>query len=198
MIRNAAAATTASAAVVLAALSPVASAAEPTPDPSGSYAPEDAVTANWTREQALEIQQDETNTKPRIPEDFPIMTNEVWIWDTWPLTNQDMKPVTYKGWHIIFSLTAPRNIAFGDRHWVSRIGYFYSRDGQDWTYGGDAVPRRLVARRPRVGRLDPDHRGQPARGVLHRVRRTTAPPTRTTRCSVSPTPAVRSAPTRTA
>lgn len=139
-IRTAAAATTASAAVLLTTLSPVASAVEPTPDSSGSYAPEDAVTANWTREQALEIQQDETNTKPRIPEDFPIMTDEVWIWDTWPLTNQDMKPVTYKGWHIIFSLTAPRDIAFGDRHWASKIGYFYSRDGQDWTYGGDVFP----------------------------------------------------------
>ena len=42
-IRTAAAATTASAAVLLAALAPVATAAEPTPDSSGSYAPEDDV-----------------------------------------------------------------------------------------------------------------------------------------------------------
>jgi levansucrase len=104
------------------------------------YSPEDDFTANWTRAQALRIAPDETNTKPRIPEDFPVMTDEVWVWDTWPLTDLDMRPVKYRGWNVIFSLTAPRNIAFGDRHWSARIGYFYSRDGQDWTYGGDLFP----------------------------------------------------------
>ena len=36
------------------------------------------------------------------------MSDQVWVWDTWPLTNLDTKPITYKGWHVIFSLTAPR------------------------------------------------------------------------------------------
>lgn len=107
---------------------------------TSTYAPEDDFTSNWTREHALEIKPDKTNTKPSIDPDFPIMSDEVWVWDTWPLTDLDMKPVTYKGWHVIFSLTAPRDEFFGDRHWVARIGYFYSRDGQNWTYGGDAFP----------------------------------------------------------
>jgi levansucrase len=46
------------------------------------------------------------------------------------MTGLDTKPVSYKGWHVIFSLTAPRDVPFGDRHWWARIGYFYSRDGQ--------------------------------------------------------------------
>ena len=97
-------------------------------------------TANWTREAASLIEPDVTNTKPVIPEDFPIMSDEVSIWDTWRLTDLDMQPITFKGWHVIFSLTAPRDIFFGDRHWVARIGYFFSRDGRSWTYGGNVFP----------------------------------------------------------
>ncbi len=96
--------------------------------------------ANWTRAQALKIQANASNTKPRIPENFPVMTEEVWIWDTWPLTDINMKPVSYKGWNVIFSLTAPRDIFFGDRHWQARIGYFYSKNARDWTYGGLLFP----------------------------------------------------------
>lgn len=68
------------------------------------------------------------------------MNNDVWIWDTWPLTNRQSKPISYKGWSVIFSLTAPRSIPFGDRHWHARIGYFYSRDARHWTYGGQLFP----------------------------------------------------------
>jgi levansucrase len=108
--------------------------------PPGTYAPEDDFTAAWTRAQALKVRPDPTNTKPRIPADFPVMTEDVWIWDTWPLTNMQSKPISYRGWSIIFSLTAPRNVPFGDRHWYARIGYFYSRNARDWTYGGQLFP----------------------------------------------------------
>src|SRR3954454_5028930 len=69
-----------------------------------AYAPEDNFTATWKRADALKVRRDPTNTKPRIPADFPVMTNDVWVWDTWPLVNLDSEPVTYNGWHIIFSL----------------------------------------------------------------------------------------------
>lgn len=104
------------------------------------FHPRAAVTANWTRADALKIAPTPETTKPRIPEDFPIMTDEVWIWDTWPLTDLDMEPVAYEGWNVIFSLTAPRDIFFGDRHWQAKIGFFYSQDAQTWTYGGDLFP----------------------------------------------------------
>jgi levansucrase len=105
-----------------------------------TYAPEDDFTATWTRAQALKVMRDPTNTKPLIPPDFPVMSNEVWVWDTWPLTNLGTRPVRYQGWHVIFSLTAPRTVPFGDRHWYARIGYFYSRDGKSWQYGGQLFP----------------------------------------------------------
>jgi levansucrase len=105
-----------------------------------TYAPTDNFTATWQRADALKVRQDATNTTPRIPENFPVMTDEVWIWDTWPLTGLDTVPITYKGWKVIFSLTAPRDIPFGDRHWVAKIGYFYSKDGRSWKYGGHVFP----------------------------------------------------------
>lgn len=105
-----------------------------------TYKPEDSFTATWKRADALKVRMDTTNTTPRIPENFPIMTDQVWVWDTWPVTGLDTKPIKYKGWQVIFSLVAPRNIFFGDRHWQARIGYFYSKDGHAWKYGGHVFP----------------------------------------------------------
>jgi levansucrase len=125
---------------ILALLAVVLAAAFAAPASAQQYAPEDDFTAVWTRAQALKVKPDPTNTKPRIPPDFPVMSEEVWIWDTWPMTALDTKPISYKGWHVIFSLTAPRDVPFGDRHWYARIGYFFSRDGSDWEYGGHLFP----------------------------------------------------------
>src|SRR4051794_26414953 len=73
-----------------------------TPQPGGGAAstnavfdPSSAYTANWTRAQALQISPNASNTTPRIPEEFPIMTDQVWVWDTWPLSDLDMNPVSY-------------------------------------------------------------------------------------------------------
>jgi levansucrase len=107
---------------------------------AASYGPRDDYTAVWSRAQALKVRSDVTNTKPVIPPDFPVMSDQVWVWDTWPMVNLDTKPVRFKGWHVIFSLTAPRSVPFGDRHWYARIGFFFSRDGQHWRYGGNLFP----------------------------------------------------------
>ena len=104
------------------------------------YSPDDDYTAVWTRAQALKVNLDPTNTKPLIPPDFPVMNNQVWVWDTWPLTNINTEPISYKGWNVIFSLVAPRSVGFGDRHQVATIGYFYSRDAKTWRYGGEVFP----------------------------------------------------------
>jgi levansucrase len=109
------------------------------------YQPTDDFTATWSRAQALKIRPDPTNTKPRAPVDFPVMADEVWVWDTWPLSDLAGNVVTWGGWHVIFSLVAPRDIPFDDRHWVARIGYFYSRDGLSWAYGGEAFPAGVAA-----------------------------------------------------
>ncbi|MEV4640072.1 glycoside hydrolase family 68 protein [Actinoplanes sp. NPDC049548] len=107
---------------------------------TGPFSPQGSYTAVWSRADALKVHSDATNTSPVIPATFPVMTDQVWIWDTWPLTDLSTDVVTYRGWHVIFSLTAPRTIFFGDRHWQARIGYFYSRDARTWTYGGNLFP----------------------------------------------------------
>ena len=104
------------------------------------YSPGDNFTAVWSRAQALKVHGDPTTTKPLIPADFPVMTNDVWVWDTWPLVNLNAEPLSYKGWNVIFSLVAPRTVGFGQRHQVATIGYFYSRDARNWTYGGLVFP----------------------------------------------------------
>ncbi|MER7478721.1 glycoside hydrolase family 68 protein [Streptomyces sp. NPDC126510] len=104
------------------------------------YTADDDHTAVWSRADALKLKQDRTNTAPRVSPDFPVMTDKVWVWDTWPLTKLSTRTATYKGWHVIFSLTAPRSVPFGDRHWYAKIGYFYSRDAKSWKYGGDLFP----------------------------------------------------------
>jgi levansucrase len=111
------------------------------PAAAAQYAPEDDFTDVWTRAQALKVQLDPTNTKPLVGPDFPVMSEDVWVWDTWPLTTLGMKPVSYKGWHVIFSLVAPRSVPFPDRHSIATIGYFVSRDGKSWEYGGTVFPR---------------------------------------------------------
>jgi levansucrase len=111
-------------------------------DAAAVYPPEADFTATWKRADALKVHADPTTTNPRVDPNFPVMTEQVWIWDTWPLTDLQMRPITYRGWKVIFSLTAPRDIFFGDRHWQARIGFFYSRTGTagDWKYGGHVFP----------------------------------------------------------
>src|SRR5690349_7950148 len=66
------------------------------------YKPTDNFTATWKRADALKVRPDPTTTTPRVDENFPVMTDKVWIWDTWPMTNLSAEPITYKGWKVIF------------------------------------------------------------------------------------------------
>ncbi|MGG3572270.1 glycoside hydrolase family 68 protein [Bacillus gobiensis] len=100
------------------------------------YSPEDNFTDNWTREEALRIQLDPSNTIPLIPPNGEPVTNEkAKIGDAWPLTNLNGEVVKYKGWNILFSLTNAKE----GPNWA-KIGYYYSRDGKSWKYGGNVFP----------------------------------------------------------
>jgi levansucrase len=125
-------------------------------DPLGDF------TMKWTRADAMEIMAmsdpdvapgenslPESLTMPEIPVDFPVMTDQngrqVWVWDTWPLTDGRANQYSYKGWTVIFSLTADpyAGYSFDDRHWNARIGFWYHRASNEnapWIYGGHLFP----------------------------------------------------------
>ncbi|WP_232549251.1 glycoside hydrolase family 68 protein [Propioniciclava soli] len=116
-------------------------------------------TARWTRADAMQLQamSDPTAgsrensmpteyTMPTVSQDFPDMSNDqVWVWDTWPLTDERSHQYSVLGWEVVFSLVADRSLGFDERHQFARIGYFYREAGipaderpenGGWTYGG--------------------------------------------------------------
>lgn len=132
---------------------------EPTVHTQQAYAPEDDFTAKWTRADARQLARlsnpttpprensmPTSMTMPTVPQDFPDMSDEqVWVWDTWPLTDEDGNQYSVNGWEIIFSLVADRSLVFDERHVFAKIGYFYRPTGipadkrpEDggWTYAG--------------------------------------------------------------
>lgn len=114
------------------------------PRTQDSYTVWDDYTDSWTRQDALSIELDEDNTLPLLQElPVEIITDEAWIWDSWPLTNLDTRTVSYKGWDVLFSLTADRDLDFVERHWTAHIGYSVSRDGKSWAYQGDLFPAEV-------------------------------------------------------
>jgi levansucrase len=132
---------------------------EPTVHTQEAFAPEDDFTAKWTRADARQLQRlsdpdapsrensmPAALTMPEVPQDFPDMSNgQVWVWDTWPLTDEDGNQYSVNGQEIIFSLVADRSLGFDDRHVFAKIGYFFRPAGipaderpenGGWTYGG--------------------------------------------------------------
>ncbi|MBT1635290.1 glycoside hydrolase family 68 protein [Clavibacter michiganensis] len=131
----------------------------PTVHTQKAYAPEDDFTAHWTRADAKQIAKlsdpkapPRTNsmpsalTMPQVPQDFPTMTDQAYVWDTWPLTDSSGQTYSVDGYDVIFALTAPRTLSFDDRHTYAKIGYFTRPTGipaeqrpenGGWTYQGN-------------------------------------------------------------
>ena len=129
---------------------------------------EENYTAKWTRADAMQIQRvsnpnapsgtnsmPEQFTMPEISNGFPATSEDVWVWDTWTLTDEAAHQISYNGWEIAFSLVADRHAGytFDDRHTHARLGFFYrkagtqtsSADGANssnggWIYGGHVFP----------------------------------------------------------
>ncbi len=96
-----------------------------------------AVPSAWTRAQAEQIRITSTNSAPVIQEPFPRISEDLWVWDMWPLMEKDGSiAVLPGGWRVLFTLSAPRSVLPDNRHDVARIAYFYSRDGLNWIQGG--------------------------------------------------------------
>ncbi|WDS37136.1 glycoside hydrolase family 68 protein [Pseudoxanthomonas sp.] len=137
---------------------------EPTFHSQQAHDPASNFTARWTRADARQIQgMSDLNvptgqnsmpswlTMPDIPADFPQTNSSVWVWDTWPLADFNANQISFRGWEVIFSLTADQSggYSFDDRHTHARIGYFYRRAGiparwrprdGGWIYGGHVFP----------------------------------------------------------
>ena len=142
---------------------------EPTTHTQEAFDPvTSSFTSRWTRADARQIlaMSDPTApdgvssmpaeyTMPEIPQDFPILTDQggtqVWVWDTWTLTDEAANQISFKGWEVAFSLVADPNAGytFDDRHVHARIGYFYRKAdipaaqrpaNGGWIYGGLAFP----------------------------------------------------------
>ncbi|MGO3797554.1 MAG: glycoside hydrolase family 68 protein, partial [Pauljensenia sp.] len=90
----------------------------PTVRSQQAYDPEDDFTARWTRADARQIQamsdpeapsrtnsMPEEYTMPTVPRDFPETNEDVWVWDTWTLTDETSDQLSFKGWEVIFALT---------------------------------------------------------------------------------------------
>ncbi|PUA36462.1 glycoside hydrolase family 68 protein [Paenibacillus elgii] len=98
-------------------------------------------TVNWTREDVSKIELNQDNTLPYIDvSKLEKMAPGYHIWDTWPLLDRDGNIASYKGWKVIFSLSAPNTVLPGKVHDIATIRYFYSKNGKDWTLGGELFP----------------------------------------------------------
>jgi levansucrase len=137
-----------------------------------AHAPDDHFTARWTRADAKRIQglsdpsapsrqnsMPSALTMPQVPQDFPSMDRDVYVWDTWPLTDSSGQTYSVDGYDVIFALTAPRTLPFDDRHTSAKIGWFTRptgvpadqrpRDG-GWSYRGNVFADGVT------GRIFPD------------------------------------------
>jgi levansucrase len=166
------------AALLLLATGPAASLAAaafpaPTIHTQQAHDPDANFTARWTRADALQVRaisdpdapagensMPTQYTMPEIPQDFPILTdqqgNQVWVWDTWTLTDARANQISFKGWEVIFSLTADpaAGYTFDDRHTHARMGFFYRKANVPadqrpanggWIYGGHVFPDGAAA-----------------------------------------------------
>ncbi|PAJ81550.1 glycoside hydrolase 68 family protein [Burkholderia ubonensis] len=135
----------------------------PTPHSQQAFDPTADFTSRWTRADARQIKVNSlvttvggnslppALTMPNIPANFPDTNADVWVWDTWPIADVHAVQLSYKGWDVIFSLTADRHggYSFDDRHVHARIGFFYRKTGipasqrpanGGWIFGGHLFP----------------------------------------------------------
>lgn len=81
---------------------------------------------------------------------FPVMSDNVFIWGTMPLRKLDDNIVSVNGWSTIFTLTADRapenyknangnhniDADWNDRHGRAKIYFWFSEDSKNWIFGG--------------------------------------------------------------
>lgn len=103
---------------------------------------QDTTVSQWTREQAGEIERTPETTIPPVERGFRDISEGLWTWDTWVLRNRDGSIARVGDFLVIFSLWVPDDTLPrpDDRHAFANIRYYYSRDGVEWTDGGELFP----------------------------------------------------------
>lgn len=106
---------------------------------------ENYTTSKWTIADALKVHIDDpTTTMPVIDYNFPVMDNSILGWDAGALRDIHGYTTTFKGWFVMWQLVVNK-IDLTNKNiyneWLNRnnsayIGYWYSKDGLNWTFGG--------------------------------------------------------------
>jgi len=91
----------------------------------------------WARTHADGLRRADKTTAPIIYPPTEPIDRDLHLWDTWLLRTRDGSIAEIDGYRVIFALTAPSHLLPGKRHDVATIRYFYSRDGREWTTGGE-------------------------------------------------------------
>src|SRR6478735_2718671 len=145
----------------------------PTKHTQQAFDPAAAFTSKWTRADAKQIMaQSSTSvtpgqnsmspnvTMPEIPQDFPAMNDDVWVWDTWSLTDENANQISYKGWDVIFSLVADRHA--GNGFYTATTLYDVAERNAG---GGGIAPDAVIAKA--LGNIHADQNGVSFDGFEH-------------------------------
>lgn len=98
------------------------------------------MSADWTAAHVAAIADDSAAAPLIAAPDVARVTDDLDIWDAWPVQNPDGTPMVMgDGTQIWMALTAPRFADPNERHGHARIHLFHHRDGE-WIAAGPAMP----------------------------------------------------------
>ena len=95
--------------------------------------------SHWTREQASHISVDTRTTFPTFdPLELTALLPDYEVWDNWLVLDESHEIAEIEGFRILVALAAPRN-----RRAVTRLYFFYSKDGVHYEAGGTMTDQTL-------------------------------------------------------
>jgi len=107
--------------------------------------------SRWQRTEAAQIKRTSETVAPPADDCEIDPSPERYIWDTWPLRTRHGEIATIDGWQVLISLTAPSDVAPGDRHDIAEHRYFVSQDGRQWHDGGPLFGEAALGTRQWAG-----------------------------------------------
>lgn len=107
----------------------------------------DFVQSNWTISSAMKTNyNDTTRTNPKINYNFNYIDSSKVVFGTTPLRTLYSETCMYNGWFVMFSLIHDKasTAETTQTDWASKlsssyIGFWYSKDGVNWQYGGKVL-----------------------------------------------------------